>query len=94
MNNKDKTELFTAAISKWGIINQVFMLMEECGELLSVVAQANRNRVSRSDIITELADVSIMVEQLAVFYGYPDYINEKERKLQRLKERIEKSAKN
>lgn len=90
----EKIDIYNAAISKWGIIRQTFMLMEECGELLTVVAQAKRNRVSKDDIITELADVSIMVEQLAVFYGYTEYINEKERKLQRLKERIAKSAKN
>lgn len=94
MNKNEKIKLYNDAISKWGIVSQIFMLMEECGELLSVVAQDRRNRVSKGGIITELADVSIMVEQLAVCYGYTEYINEKERKLQRLKEKLAKSAKN
>lgn len=62
--------------------------MEECGELLSVLAKSKRHRTGRDEIISELADVSIMVEQMALFYGELEYISEKERKLLRLKERL------
>ncbi len=91
MSNDEKRSIFNDAINKWGIINQVFMVMEECGELLNVLAKAKRNRASKDEIITELADVSIMVEQMAFFYGEKDFLIEKDRKLQRLKERLANS---
>jgi len=91
MTDSEKNQLFEWVLTKWGIINQVFMVMEECGELLNVLAKAKRGRASKEEIITELADVSIMVEQMAFFYGEKDFLIEKERKLQRLKERLNKS---
>ena len=69
---------------------QVLMVGEECGELLSALSKYNRGRIETPDVITELADVSIMVEQMAEFLGYEDFEKEKERKLERLKERLKK----
>lgn len=93
MNNEEKISIYNDALNNWGYLNQLFMVMEECGELLNVLAKAKRNRASKVDIITELADVSIMVEQMAFFYGLEDFIIEKERKLQRLKKRLTKQKK-
>lgn len=92
MSIDEQHRIFNEAMNLWSYTNQLFMVMEECGELLNVLAKAKRGRgVSREEIITELADVSIMVEQMAFFYGWKDFLIEKERKLQRLKERVEKS---
>ena len=90
MNRKeiDLTRLYNRALNTFGIVNQIFMLVEECAELLNAVAKMKRGRAKKEDIITELADVSIMVEQMAFFYGWDDYKNEKERKLTRLEDRI------
>lgn len=49
-----------------------------------------RGRISREDVITELADVTIMLEQIAQFVGYEDYEKELERKLNRVVERLKK----
>ena len=84
----EKRQIYNGALTRWGIINQVFMVMEECGELLNVLAKAKRERATKEEIITELADVSIMVEQMAFYYGEEDFIAEKERKLERLKHRV------
>lgn len=73
-----------------GIIKQQWMLIEECGELLNAIAKSKRDRAGKDEIITELADVSIIVEQMAFFYGEEDFNKEKERKLLRLKERLQK----
>lgn len=88
MNETDKCLLYNSALNEYGIKAQQMVLIEECGELLDVIAKSYRNRTGISDIITELADVSIMVEQMAFFYGLDDYRAEKERKLLRLKERL------
>lgn len=42
------------------------------------------------DIITEIADVMIMCEQLSYYFGKEKVELEKERKLERLKERLSK----
>ena len=87
----DKTfKLYNRALNKYGIINQEWMLVEECGELLNAFAKLRRGRASKEDIITELADVHIMVEQMACFFGLEEFQAEKERKLARLEERLNK----
>lgn len=88
MSNEEKRKIYNTALNQWGLVNQVFMVVEECGELLNVLAKAKRSRVTQEEIITELADVSIMVEQMAFFYGEKNFIAEKERKLERLKKRL------
>lgn len=89
MKEEEKIQLYTDVLSAWGIGNQVFMVMEETGEMLNALAKANRGRVTREEVITELADVSIMMEQMAFYFGYEDFKAEKERKLNRLRERLE-----
>ena len=82
-------QLYNKVLNVWGIVNQQWMLIEECGELFNAIAKVKRSRASKQDIITELADVHIMVEQMAVFYGWEEFQAEKEHKLSRLKERLE-----
>ena len=89
MTDSEKLELYTKVLDKYGIIAQVFMVMEETGEMLSAIGKSIRGRVKNEEIITELADVSIMMEQMAVHFGLNEFRAEKERKLIRLKERIE-----
>ena len=84
----DLMRLYNRVLITFGIENQTFMLVEECAELLNAVAKLKRGRASKEDIITELSDVSIMVEQLAFFYGWDEFKEERELKLTRLKDRI------
>ena len=84
----DLMRLYNRVLNTFGIVNQTFMMVEECAELLNAVAKQRRDRANKEDIITELADVSIMVEQLAFYYGWDDFKDEKERKLTRLEDRI------
>ena len=87
--DKETFEIYKLALDKWGIEAQIGMLIEECGELLSAVNKFNRSRCSRDDVLTELADVSIMVEQLSLIYGgYDKFLEEKDKKLTRLLKRI------
>ena len=90
MNKQKRLEIYNTATEKWGWESQREMIYEECGELITAVARHKRGRATREDIITELADVSIMVEQLAQLLGYEDYEKEKDRKLERLEEKLNK----
>lgn len=83
-------QLYNKALNKYGILAQWTMLVEEIGELLNAIAKIKRGRASKQDVITELADVHIMVEQMALFYGWDEFNEEKKYKLERLNERLKK----
>lgn len=89
MTNKEK-EIFTKALTTYGYNAQEMMCIEECAELTNAIAKLHRGRVNFADIITELADVSIMVDQLAIYYGKNKFDKERKRKIKRLEERLTK----
>jgi NTP pyrophosphatase (non-canonical NTP hydrolase) len=86
MEKNDRLNLYKKAIEKWGEDAQKEMLYEELGELITAVAQFKRGRTSHHDVMTELADVFIMVEQIATMMNYDDFEKELERKLTRLRD--------
>ena len=90
MKETEKEELYLKAIETWGQMPQINMVNEECGELITSLARYLRGRDTADDVITEVADVAIMMEQMAVLFGKEKFEEEKERKLQRLKERLAK----
>lgn len=90
MEVSKRRQIYENALTKWGIENQLWMVTEECGELLNAIGKMRRERVTREDVITELADVTIMCEQIAQYVGYDDYTKEIDSKLERLKERLAK----
>ena len=90
MEKEKRIELYQKALSKWGEEAQLNMVYEEVGELLIAMSRFKRGRTSHYDVMTELADVSIMVEQIATLMNYEDFEKEKDYKLTRLKERLEK----
>lgn len=94
MEKKDRIELYKKAINTWGEEAQVNMLYEECGELITAIAQFRRGRAMQKDVMTELADVSIMVEQIATLLNFEDYEAEKNKKLKRLEKRLENYGNN
>lgn len=87
MEKEERLKLYGAAITKWGLGAQKEMAYEELGELITALAQDSRGRVTSKDIITELADVTIMCEQMAYVLGYEDYEKEMENKLIRLRDK-------
>ena len=91
MTDKERI-IYNNALNAYGIHAQLMMVVEECAELVNAIAKSRRNRVDIDAIITELADVAIMVEQIAFFYGEERFNNEKERKLNRLQKRLEEKV--
>ena len=88
MTQDERIDLYKKAIDAWGVPNQVMMVMEESGEMLNALAKFNRGRSTEDEIVTELADVWILMEQMAVVFGWDKFQQQKEYKLQRLSERI------
>lgn len=90
MTTMDEKEILQQALDTYGIEKQQWMLVEECAELLNAIAKTKRDRAGMMDVITELADVSIIIGQMALYYGEDDYNKERESKLLRLKKRLDK----
>lgn len=76
------------AIRRFGEESQKRMAVEECAELINVLAKESRGRVTKEEIITEIADVSIMAAQLSIIYGVEATEKEIERKIARLDARL------
>ena len=83
-------KLYSRALAKWGFPAQATMVMEECAELINAMCKLERGRITEDEVITEIADVMIMCEQMATHFGTVKVELEKDRKLQRLKERLNK----
>ena len=86
MEKHDRLALYDEAITKWGVQAQTDMAFEELGELITALAQDKRGRVTKEELLTELADVTIMCEQMAYILGFEEFENELDRKLVRLRD--------
>ena len=87
MEKEERLKLYDAAITRWGVGAQKEMVYEEIGELITALARDSRGRTTTEELITELADVTIMCEQMAYVLGYEDYEKEMENKLIRLRDK-------
>lgn len=65
----DRHELYRATLEKWGEKAQYDQMIEECAELIAALKHYERGKVEQSQVISELADVTLMVEQLTWMLG-------------------------
>ena len=88
--------LLERAVHEWGKPSQVFMVMEEAGELLTALARWTRGRSTEAELITEIADLRIMLAQVEVMAGLDGDAVEAEvaRKLARLSSRLQEYGQN
>ena len=87
--NKDK--IYKAALSTWGRSPQILVCIEEMAELTKELIKFERGKGSLENIAEEIADVSIMLEQMALVFDCHNQIVEfKQFKLDRLKNTLEK----
>lgn len=88
MIDPENVKLYHQAMGKWGFPAQATMVIEECSELIDAMCKYDRGRVDEKAVITEIADVMIMCEQMACYFGIVQVEMEKHKKLERLKERL------
>ncbi len=86
INEEKQVEICKKAINTFGERNQMIKAIEECGELITVLAQTftKSNDVPVGAILTEIADVEIMIQQLRVIFGDNAIEQYKEEKLKKL----------
>ena len=63
------------------------------GELITAISREQDGRATTEQVITEIADVQIMMRQLALIYGIDAVANEIDRKQRRLLHRMDKELK-
>ncbi len=89
LTNFHRRELYQKALDTWGIDNQVGMIIEQCAELIHAIKKWERGRASHEDVISELADVEIMLEQARLIFDADSIDEVKQGKLKRLQYRLE-----
>lgn len=84
---REEDNLYKAALSNWGEEAQVKMAIEECAELIQVLAKYGRNINGASDfeVQSEIADVQVMLNQLKIIFDEDAIAEVKATKLEKLR---------
>ena len=86
----ERRKLYKAAIDACGVDAQQWVAVEELGELLTALSQMRRGRIRPEDVADEIADATIMLEQLKMMLGVEKRVELGiERKIERLQRRLE-----
>lgn len=86
---QDCTSICQDALMAYGNEAQIDMLCEEVGELLSAINKYRRGRCAKKDVVTEIADVEIMLRQMELIFGRAEVMEERQYKLSRLRQRLD-----
>jgi len=80
--------IYQRALVCYGKKAQIMKAIEELGELVTALSRRENNLTGDDPVISEIADVSVMIDQLSIIFG-PDRVQaEKAKKLERLDFRI------
>jgi hypothetical protein len=86
----DESEVLHRALDTYGSRAQIMMVFEEMSELQKELCKYLRGKYSPANIAEEIADVEIMLEQMKMLFCCAnDVRNERRRKVERLKERLD-----
>ncbi len=92
--NEKVADLCAEAVEVYGTEAQTWMAIEEMAELSNAIAKHRRGRVTNLDVCEEIADVAIMMIQLAYIYGADEVNDYLEQKIERLDKRLDKHRDN
>ena len=82
-------EIYQQALDHWPLKHQIDKMVEEMSELATELMRLQDGRTTLDKIITEIADVQILSEQLALAFGSEKVEDEKRCKLVRLLQTIQ-----
>jgi NTP pyrophosphatase (non-canonical NTP hydrolase) len=69
MNEIKPRDIYEEAVEKWGVESQLWVAIEEMGELVTALSHFWRGRITDSDVAEEIADVMLVIEQMAYIFG-------------------------
>lgn len=83
---EERKATYRVALRKWGVAAQTMMAIEEMSELTKEICKLGRGKCDMESLADEIADVTIMLEQLRLIYDLDDrvcaHMAEKIRRLQ------------
>ena len=89
INYEDRKKVYQAALRKWGVGLQTMMAVEEMSELTKEICKIKRGKMDLDALADEIADVTIMLEQLREIYGLNDAVcDHMDPKILRLQSRV------
>lgn len=87
---KERQKVYDKAIRTWGMESQAWMVIEEMSELAKELCKTRRKMSNPDALADEIADVTIMLEQLRLMFDVNDRVCEHmDMKIERLKRRLE-----
>lgn len=81
----DYDEIYRTTIEKWGAEAQYDQAVEECAELIAVLKHFRRGKAGEEEVVSELADVALMLGQLTYMFGREKVERRIEQKVAKLK---------
>lgn len=91
----ERENVYIRAIDNYGITAQLVVAVEELSELQKEICKFLRGNDPTAAIAEEMADVTIMLEQLKIIFANSECVsNFMDTKVKRLKERVEAYAGN
>ena len=95
MSEKELIELAKEAVRTWGYEAQINMMIEECAETIQALVKIKRkyNGVNISKLVGEFVDLEIMLTQMKVMFPSPFWLDERYRKIERLKKLLDEANK-
>ena len=89
INYEDRKKVYQAALRKWGADLQTMMAVEEMSELTKEICKIKRGKIDLDSLADEIADVTIMLDQLREIYGLNDAVcDHMDDKILRLQSRV------
>lgn len=86
-----RKKVYEDALIRFGSHNQLVVAIEELSELQKEICKFFRHEGTVENLVEEVADVSIMIEQIKFILDIEDDVNKvMGEKIERLKRRIEK----
>ena len=87
-------EIINKAVVYFGVKNQNKKAVEELTELSLAIQHFEDGKVTKAEVVTEIADVLIMCEQLKIMYGRQAVEDQVVMKVERLEKKIREGAEN
>jgi NTP pyrophosphatase (non-canonical NTP hydrolase) len=86
-------KIYQATIARWGVDAQYDQAIEECAELIAALKHFKRGKVTRQEVIEELADATLMLGQLRWMFGEELVESAISDKLEKLKQLLDEDKK-
>ncbi len=85
---EEEKQLLMRALKRYGVDNQLMLMQEELAEAITAISHFRRKRENgMSEVAEELADVSIVLDQLKYVFG-EDIERWRQKKLKKLRLRL------